>query len=68
MKIAKKLTLIGCTLLLGYTLLKWWAAPRYVEIDMQFSEPLPDGDYNVVGNTDDFDRIKIKHGKIYIIK
>lgn len=64
----KKLTLIGCILVIGYSVIKW-LAPRYTEIEMQFSEPLFDGDYIVdVGLTDNPERIKIKHGKIYLVE
>jgi hypothetical protein len=63
MKITKRYLLIGCILGVGLALIKW-AMPRYTEIDMAFSEPLPDGDY-VVGHGDNPEHIKIKQGKIY---
>jgi hypothetical protein len=62
-KITKKHLLIGCILGVGLALIKW-AMPRYIEIDMAFSEPLPDGHY-IVGHSNNTDRIKIKHGKTY---
>lgn len=64
MKIAKKLTQIGCALILGYTLIKWLVLPQLVEIDLPLSEPLPDGDY-IVGHSDSSERIRIKGGKTY---
>jgi hypothetical protein len=63
-KITKKHLLIGCLLGVGLALIKW-AMPRYTEINMQFSEPLPDGSYVVAGFSGITDHIRIKHGKTY---
>jgi hypothetical protein len=65
MKITKNRLIIGCILGVGLALIKW-AMPRYTEIDMAFSEPLPDG-YYIVGHGSNPDRIKIKHGKTYCV-
>lgn len=67
MKIAKKLTLIGCTLILGYTLIKWWTTPRYIEVDLPTSKPLSDGDY-IIGQGGTSERILVKGGKTYAFR
>lgn len=65
MTIAKKLTVVGCVLTLGYTLTKWWRTPQIIEINMPFSEYLPDGNYDVMGITCESDHIRIINGKTY---
>lgn len=67
MKIAKKLTLIGCALILGYVLIKWLAPPQLIEIDLPPSEPLPDGDY-IIGHSNSSERVRIMNSKAYAFK
>lgn len=64
---AKKLTFVGCTLIFGFALIKWWTAPQLVKVNLPMSEPLPDGDY-IVGHSNTSDRIRIKKGKTYVFK
>lgn len=66
MKTAKKLTLAGCVVAIGFALIVW-ARPRYEEINMGLSEPLPDGVY-VVGSLASSDRIQIKDGRVFARK
>lgn len=66
MKTTKKLMLVGCVVAIGYALIVW-ARPRYVEVAMRFSYPLPNGDY-VVGNSDSSEQIKIKDGRVFARK
>ena len=67
MKTAKKLILAGLGLSVGFMLIKWMSS-RYVEVDMALSEPLSDGDYNIIGITDIVEHIKIRGSKIYQLK
>jgi hypothetical protein len=64
MKIAKKLTIVGCTLILGYALIKWLASPRLVEVNLPLSESLPGRDY-IVGHSNSSERVRIMNGKVY---
>ena len=66
MKTAEKLVLAGGVVAIGFVLIMW-ARPRYEEINMKLSEPLPDGDY-VVGHSDSSDQIKIKGGRVFARK
>jgi len=66
MKTAEKLVLAGSVVAIGFVLLLW-ARPRYEEINMKFSESLPDGDY-VVGHSDSSGQIKIKGGRVFARK
>lgn len=62
-----KLLLTGCVLGAGIALIKW-AVPRYEEVKMALSNPLPDGNYVILRTSGALDPIKIRDGIVYAKK